>query len=208
LALQNRVDPFGVIHAVTERGTMMGNRGGRIHDPATKTLNRRYASKRWIACVCAFRGRKRHVMGNSYTELFFLDEVTAFAAGHRPCAECRRADFNRFMDCWREAFNIPGKLKVDAVDEVLHRERCVWGAGWEQVDLKTVTDCPEGGCVSTNDSAYALRGGMALPWNFSGYDDPVSLSSLQGPLQLLTPPSIVKVFQNGYKPLWHSSAGA
>jgi hypothetical protein len=208
LPLQNRVDPFGNIHAVPQRGTMMGNRGGRIHNPATKTLNRRYASRRWIACVCAFRGRQREVMGHSYTELFFLDEVTAFAAGHRPCAECRRADFNRFMDHWRDAFQISGKLGVDAADEVLHRERCVSGSKGEYTDAKTVMVFPDGVNICVDKSAYALRGAMALPWSFSGYGEPVPVSTLKDPLRLLTPPSIVKVFQSGYSPSWHSTAGA
>lgn len=207
LTLQNRVDPFGMIHAVPQRGTMMGNRGGRIHDPASKMLNRRFASKRWIACVCAFKGRQRQVMGHSYTELFFLDEVTAFAAGHRPCAECRRADFNRFMEHWRGAFQICGKFGVDAVDEVMHRERCVSGGVREYPASKALAVYPDGVDICVAQSAYALRGAMALPWSFSGYGEPVSLNSLQGAPRLLTPPSIVKVFQNGYRPVWHSSAG-
>jgi hypothetical protein len=208
LPLQNRVDPFGVIRAVPERGTMMGNRGGRIHDPETKTLYRRYASRRWIACVCEFRGRHREVMGKSYTELFFLDEVTAFAAGHRPCAECRRADFNRFMECWRQAFKISNKFSVDAVDEVLHRERCVSGTLREEIDVLAVVDCPDGVIICAGKSAFALRRGKALQWGFSGYGEPAPVSSLKGPLKLLTPPSIVKAFQSGYSPQWHSSAGA
>jgi hypothetical protein len=208
MPLQNRVDPFGEIHAVPERGTMMGNRGGRIHDPATKTLNRRFASRRWIACVCAFRGRQRDVMGNSYTELFFLDEVTAFAAGHRPCAECRRADFNRFMAHWRDAFQISGKFSVDAVDSVLHRERCISGSEGEHLDADAVMDSPDGVTICVGRLAYALRAGVALPWSFSGYGKPLLAATLKGPFRLLTPPSIVKIFQSGYSPGWHSSAGA
>jgi hypothetical protein len=186
----------------------MGNRGGRIHDPATETLNRRFASKRWIACVCEFRGRHREVMGNSYTELFFLDEVTAFAAGHRPCAECRRADFNRFMARWRDAFQISGKLSVDAADEVLHRERCVSGSEREYLDAASVIDSPNGVNICAAGLSYALRDGVALPWSFSGYGKPIQVSTLKGPFRLLTPSSIVKVFQSGYSPGWHSSAGA
>ncbi len=129
MPLQNRVDPFGNIHAVAARGTMMGNRGGRIHDPAAQTLNRRYASKRWICCVCEFKDRKLEVMGRGYTQLFFLDEVTAFAAGHRPCAECRRADFVRFTEAWREAFGVTLRRIADEMDVVLHGERCVSGEG-------------------------------------------------------------------------------
>ena len=87
--LQNRVDPFGALHATPERGRLMGNRGGRIHDETQRIGRRRWASRQWIACVCEFKGRQRKVFGASYSELFFRDEPTALAAGHRPCFECR-----------------------------------------------------------------------------------------------------------------------
>jgi len=96
--LQNRVTPFGTLVADAARGEMFGNRGGRIHDPATRRLTgRRWASKAWICCVLSFKGRQRSVWGQSYTELFFCDEVTALAAGHRPCFECRRRDALAFQ---------------------------------------------------------------------------------------------------------------
>ena len=102
MTLQNRVTPFGEIIATPERGAYMGNRGGRIHHNDRQELQtRRWASRQWITCLLEFKGRHRMVMQpNRYTELFFLDEVTAFAAGHRPCAECRRDDFSRFMTAW------------------------------------------------------------------------------------------------------------
>ena len=113
MALQNRVDPWGALHAVTQRGTMMGNRGGKIHRDDKTLGKRRWASHHWICCELHFRGRHREVMGPAYTELFFLDEVTALAAGHRPCWECRRAEAKAFL----------GGEKVESFDRRLHEER-------------------------------------------------------------------------------------
>src|SRR4051794_26424644 len=96
---QNRVTPSGDIITTPERGTLMGNRGV-LHD-ADARIVRRWQGKRWIACVLEFKGRWRPVMApGRYTELFFLDEATALAAGHRPCAECRRRRFDEFRDTW------------------------------------------------------------------------------------------------------------
>jgi hypothetical protein len=204
MPLQNRVDPFGNIHAVPARGTMMGNRGGRIHDPAAQTISRRYASKRWICCVCEFRGRKLEVMGRGYTQLFFLDEVTAFAAGHRPCAECRRADFVRFTDVWRRAFEISSSRIADEMDAVIHAERCVSGTGGVTISRDCAAGLPDGSMISAGDTAYAVRGGAFFPWSFDGYAAP---SPIKGDLKLLTPRSVTKIFENGYAPSFHSSAG-
>src|SRR6187200_1964783 len=127
MPLQNRVTPTGDIIATPHRGLFTGNRG-IIHDPATKTLlKKRWSSPAWITCVCEFRGRRRKVMGGrSWTELFFLDEATAFAAGHRPCFYCRRDDANRFRSCWEEGNGVAGLLAPD-IDAVLHRERFASG---------------------------------------------------------------------------------
>ena len=118
--LQNRLDPFGDFHAVAGAERLMGNRGGRLHRE-DKTLGpRRWTSKRWIACRCAFRRRRRAVWGDSYTELFFLDEPTALAAGHRPCFECRREAAKAFLAAF------PGApTNADAMDGVLHGERLI-----------------------------------------------------------------------------------
>eukprot|EP01034_Spumella_vulgaris_P042662 gene42663-52921_t len=102
--LRNRVDPFGDIAAHPARGLLMGNRGGRIHDPHTRTLTgRAWVSRQWICCALTFRDRRRAVMGEGYTELFFLDEVVAFAAGHRPCFQCRRVAAEAFSAAWAKA---------------------------------------------------------------------------------------------------------
>ena len=114
MTLQNRVDPRGNLHAVDAKGTLMGNRGGRFHRDDQTLGRRRWAGNRWIACELAFRDRPpRHVWGSSYTELFFLDEVTALAAGHRPCFECRRAEAKAFL----------GDRPLAAFDRQLHAER-------------------------------------------------------------------------------------
>src|SRR3981081_4542155 len=124
--LQNRVTPTGDIIATPHRGMFTVN-GGIIHDSATKPLlTRRWASKAWLTCVCEFRGRRREVMGGrSWTELFFLDEATAFAAGHRPCFYCRRADALRFRAAWERGNGVVG-LRAPEIDAVLHRERLGW----------------------------------------------------------------------------------
>src|SRR5450631_1559254 len=122
MPLQNRVTPTGDIIATPHRGLFTGNRG-IIHDPATKTLTRRWAGKAWLTCLCDFRGRRREVMARrSWTELFFLDEATALAAGHRPCFFCRRDDANRFRAAW-QAGNGVGSVGARDIDAVLHRER-------------------------------------------------------------------------------------
>ena len=132
MPLQNRVMPSGEIIATPHRGLFTGNRG-IIHDPATKTLlNRRWSSKAWITCTCEFRGRRRDVMGTrSWTELFFLDEATALAAGHRPCFYCRRDDANRFRSCWEQG-NGRADVLAPEIDAVLHREQRVVR---EKIDL-------------------------------------------------------------------------
>ena len=123
MPLQNRVTPTGEIIATPHRGLFTGNRG-IIHDPATRTLlARRWANKAWLTCLCEFKGRRREVMGGrSWTELFFLDEATAFAAGHRPCFFCRRDDANRFRAAWEQGNGVTNVLARD-IDAVLHRER-------------------------------------------------------------------------------------
>ena len=123
MPLQNRVDPFGELFADPARGTFMGNRGGRFHTPARTLTARRWASRQWICCVLTFKGRHRDVWGQFYTELFFLDEPTALAAGHRPCFECRRQDADNFAEFWRIAHGLRRRPRAAEMDQVLHRER-------------------------------------------------------------------------------------
>src|SRR5215204_527229 len=146
MPLQNRVLPTGDIVADTHRGLFTGNRG-IIHDPATRTLlNKRWSSPAWLVCLCEYKGKRRKVMGGrSWTELFFLDEATALAAGHRPCFYCRRDDANRFRGCWEEGNGVSRVLARD-IDAVLHRER--WRAarsGYTRLRFR-FRNCPTAPC--------------------------------------------------------------
>ena len=120
MGLQNRVLPTGEIAAQNWRGNFIGNRGGKIHDPATKTLlKRRWASKQWIICVTEFKNRQRDVMGNGYTELFFLDEVSALACGHRPCFECQRERAKEFAEIWKQIYALETNRIAGEIDKTL-----------------------------------------------------------------------------------------
>jgi hypothetical protein len=190
--LQNRVDPFGDLAATSARGTLMGNRGGRLHRADRTLATRRWASKRWIACLCAFGDRHRDVWGDSYTEFFFLDEPTALSAGHRPCFECRRAEAKAF----ERAF--PGGGGADRMDAILHEERLkgtekrTWRAG--------IATLPDATMIALKGQAFALRGGAMAPWSFSGYGVPER--RIDGEADILTPPSIVAALIAGYRPRW------
>jgi hypothetical protein len=192
--LQNRVDPFGELHATPERGGLMGNRGGRLHRDDRTLSGRRWTSKRWIVCVCEFKGRRREVWSKGYTELFFLDEPTALAAGHRPCFECRRPAAKAFIAAF------PGAPSgADAMDEALHRERVenrrkrMWRV--------RLGDLPDGAMIARKGRPYAVRAGMILPWSFAGYGEPGPLDP-DAMVDVLTPPSSVTALERGYRPLW------
>src|SRR5450432_2958370 len=203
MPLQNRVTPAGDIIATPHRGMFTGNRG-IIHDPATRTLlTRRWANKAWLTCVCEFKGRRREVMGGrSWTELFFLDEATAFAAGHRPCFFCRRADALRFRAAW-ERGNGVSRLRASEIDEVLHRER-LDGRNKRLHPLPAPLDkLPDGVMLQQGADSYLIAKGRALLWSLAGYRE-VS-NAIDIPM-LLTPPSTLRAFLGGYKPLLHPSA--
>lgn len=203
MPLQNRVTPFGEIVATSHRGHFTGNRG-IIHDPATRTLlNRRWSSKAWITCVCEFRGRRRKVMSTrSWTELFFLDEATAFAAGHRPCFYCRRADAVAFRDAWASGNRRVGVFAKD-IDRMLHDERLDHGIKRLHPLRTSVQNLPNGTMVSLGDRSFLIADGNIWLWSFGGYRR--SSASLEG-AELLTPPSIVNAFRAGYRPNIDASA--
>lgn len=203
MPLQNRVTPEGLLIATEARGTLMGNRGGAIHNEKRQIV-RPFKSRQWIACLLAFKGRRRVVMTpRLYTELFFLDEATAFAAGHRPCAECRRPDFRRFLDAW------PGRaagerLLVDAIDRVLHAER-MDADGSKATYLEPLELLPDGTFIRQEGGLYLVRGSSLLVWSASGYVGRRERRS--GVMaEVLTPWSIVACFRSGYVPGVHRSA--
>ncbi|MDB5657024.1 MAG: hypothetical protein JWQ94_4637 [Tardiphaga sp.] len=203
MPLQNRVTPFGEIVAMPARGMFTGNRG-IIHDPATRTLlNRRWSNPAWITCVCAFRGRRRDVMATqSWTELFFLDEATALAAGHRPCFYCRRADANAFRAAW-EAGNGSRGVKASEIDKVLHVERLDRRAKRLHVLHGPIEALPDGAMVAAGTESYVIVQGRAMLWSFAGYREVVRAAP---DFQLLTPPSAVEALRAGYRPVLHGSA--
>jgi len=201
VTLQNRILPDGAIVAQNWRGTLMGNRGGRIHDPETRTLlKRKWASKRWIICVTEFKNRQRKVMGKSYTELFFLDEVSALATGHRPCFECRRKDANAFGEAWVAANGRPEGSMADGMDTILHDERI---HEKRILNYPQLSDLPHGSMVQTGQRYFAKKQSKFLEWTSHGYK---YVKLPDEPLILLTPPSIIKVLRQGFEPKWHPSA--
>jgi len=202
MPLQNRVTPTGEIIAVPDRGLFVGNRG-IIHDPATRTLlKKRWSTPAWLTCVLEFRGRRRKVMARrSWTELFFLDEATAFAAGHRPCFYCRRDDANRFRAAWEAGNGVKDVLAPD-MDAVLHRERFASSAKLHPLPMK-IEKLPDGTMVRDGEDSFLIARGRALKWSPAGYTE--TRGAFEN-ARLLTPPSTVRAFKTGYCPVLHPSA--
>jgi hypothetical protein len=198
MALQNRVTPFGEIVAAPERGMFTGNRG-IIHDPQTKTLlTKRWSNPAWLICVCEFRGRRREVMAQrSWTELFFLDEVTALAAGHRPCFYCRRDDAERFRAAWCKGNGL-GDARAPEIDAVLHSERLTGRAKRLHPLPCPIADLPDGAMIAVEDEAFLVTQSRLLRWSFAGY----STAAFEADeVDLLTPPSTLRALQAGYLPV-------
>lgn len=189
--LQNRVDPFGALHSTPARGALMGNRGGRFHAPYKSLGARRWTSRRWIACLCDFRGRRREVWGAGYTELFFLDEATALAAGHRPCFECRRTDARAYCEA---AFGRP--VKASEIDDLLHDER-IDASGRKRLHRVARDDLPDGGMIALDGAAYLWRSGALLHWSFKGYGAAQAAPSLDS-FDAITPPLSLAALRRGY----------
>jgi hypothetical protein len=203
MPLQNRVTPTGEIVSTPQRGLFTGNRG-IIHAPHTRTLlNRRWSSKAWLTCVCEFRGRRRDVMGTqSWTELFFLDEATALAAGHRPCFYCRRDDANAFRAAWEQGSGIAHASALD-IDEVLHTERLDGRVKRLHVLPMPIEKLPNGAMVQAEEDSYLILNGRSLLWSFDGYREPRDTVK---DAELLTPPSTLRALKTGYRPVLHPSA--
>jgi hypothetical protein len=200
--LQNRVTPFGELIATPARGTLMGNRGC-LHDGARR-IRRPFAVKRWIMCVLQFKGRHRTVMApGQYTELFFLDEATALAAGHRPCAECQRHRYDLFRAHWAgRGRPLPS---ADAMDEVLHAER-LDRRRTKRTYTERLSRLPSGVMVADGaGQAYLVEAGGLLPWTPDGYGARVGRSAATR-CRVLTPRSIVRALARGYPVTRHVSA--
>jgi hypothetical protein len=202
MPLQNRVTPFGELIATPARGTLMGNRGC-IHDDRRR-IRRPFAVKRWIICVLEFKNRHRTVMTpGQYTELFFLDEATALAAGHRPCAECQRARYDLFRTHWSgRSRALPG---ADEMDAVLHAERIdgrrakrTYAAPWSRLPGATMVADPDG-------KAYLVQDAALVHWTPAGYGARLRPSA-DTPFRVLTPRSIVRALARGYPVAVHASA--
>ena len=198
--LQNRVDPFGDLIATPARGTLMGNRGV-IHD-ADRQIVRAFKLKAWITCRLAFKGRHRVVMTpERWTELFFLDEATAFAAGHRPCAECRRDDFTRFKLNWIKGnpeYNFTAGTSIKDIDDIIHRERIDANKSKVIFEEKTST-IPDGVFVLLNNSAWLVADGLLFLWSPFGYGESIAMP-VNPAITVLTPRSVVNAFRAGYLP--------
>ena len=214
--------PDGGIVAIPERGLFTGNRG-IIHDLATRTLSpRRWASKAWIVCVCAFKGRRRAVMARrSWTELFFLDEATALAAGHRPCFLCRRADARRFQAAWAQG-NRCAPPAATLIDGVLHAERLDGRVKRLHPLTGPPDSLPDGAMIQAGDRFLTVVGGRAYRWTPGGYGSEPAMPGgvmlgeimpgevmlgevMPGLARLLTPPSTVRALAAGYRPVMHPS---
>jgi hypothetical protein len=203
MPLQNRVTPFGDLVATPVRGLFLGNRGGRFHADARTLTARRWASRQWICCVLDFKARHRDVWGRFYTELFFLDEPTALAAGHRPCFECRRQDALAFSEAWQVAKHLRTRPTAGEMDIALHRERLDGRA--KRLHRRDIDALPDGAFVALEEGAFAVRGDSLLRWTPDGYD--ARQARRRGiTVDLLTPPAILTVLSAGYRPCWHPSA--
>ena len=207
MPLQNRVTPLGDLVANPARGLVHGNRGC-LHD-AQRRIRRCYDGRRWIACRLSFRGWRRHplMQPGRYTELFFLDEATALAAGHRPCALCRREDYVAAWSAW--SVLLPNQRGADAIDRRLHAER-VDTKGARRLHRANHGELPDGAFVLHDGAPYLVLDGHLLRWTPAGYDDELLRPSARAPAVLITPPSLVALLGSDRRPqvpFLHPTAG-
>jgi hypothetical protein len=195
---QNRVTPLGELVADSGRGLVYGNRGC-LHDESGR-IRRRFAGKRWIACRLEFRGWQRRplMQPGRFTELFFLDEATAFAAGHRPCALCRHEDYARLVAIWRGLH--PGQTGADAIDAQLHAERIDPGTRAQLHHDAVLDELPDGTFVVRDGAPWLVLGDELLRWTPKGYTAHAPLRGRERAV-VITPPSLVAVLRTGWQPL-------
>ncbi len=206
MPLQNRVTPLSELVADPARGLVYGNRGC-LHDDSGR-VRRRFAGRRWIACRLRFKDWQRGplLQPGRFTELFFLDEATAFAAGHRPCALCRREDYVRFGRIRGELH--PGQAGADEIDAQLHRERVDQATRAHRLHDAALTELPDGAFVLDAGVPWLVLGRELLRWTPGGYTERRRRGA--GAAQLITPPSLVEVLRRGWHadvPFLHPSAG-
>ena len=208
MPLQNRITPFAEIVAHPARGTLMGNRG-ILHDAGQRLGQARWRHPHWIVCRLEFKGRRRRVMApRAYTELFFLDEAVALAAGHRPCAECRRAAFDAFRSAWGEALGELAPLRAPEIDRALHRTRVEPGSRRQMTFAAELDALPDGVFVTLAGEptiACLVLGGRLFPYAPEGYGPPRARPSDRA-VRVLTPSLTVGVLAAGYRPELHPSA--
>ena len=207
MPLQNRVTPTGQIVAVESRGLLMGNRGC-LHDEQRQLGTARWRSALWICCRLAWRDWRRDVMPpGRWTALFFLDEATAFAAGHRPCGFCRWTDFRAYAEAWGTVYGLDGRGRALDIDRQLHRERVESRTRRQRTWLARLDGLPDGAMVAYDGSPALVVGGQLRRWSFDGYQAPVTVDATST-VDVLTPPSTVRVFEAGYRPLVHDGRGS
>lgn len=208
MPLQNRVDPYGNIFRTPARGTFLGNRGGALHNDRREIV-RLCNGRRWLTCVLEFKGRRRSVMTPGlYTELFFLDEAVAFAAGHRPCAECRRERFNDFKSAWKRYHGVGPAEFVSAttIDDELHGARLELRKRKRTYEA-ALSSLPNGCFVEIEGAPWLVWDDVLLLWTPEGYTRKDRRPDSQA-VTVLTPEPIVECFRQGYEPEIHESARA
>ncbi|HTH83134.1 MAG TPA: hypothetical protein VL490_09375 [Mucilaginibacter sp.] len=198
--LQNRVDPFGNIIKTPHRGAWLGNRGV-IHNDK-KEIVRQFKIKAWITCALTFRGRHREVMTpDRWTELFFLDEATAFSAGHRPCFQCRYKDHQRFKEFWLKGnpqYGFTLKTPVAKIDDIIQSERITADRS-KVIYQENSNELPSGTFVKYQDKPYLLNNNQLFLWSPAGYEKGIPIPKIDK-ITVLTPRSIVNMFCAGYLP--------
>ena len=211
MPLQNRVDPFGSFHSVNARGSYLGNRG--ILHNEQKQIVAPWRGKAWVTCLLVFEGIKRPVFSaGSYSELFFLDEATAFSAGHRPCNDCQKDRFKEFKTAWLSANSdllpiFEAKPSIKIIDNILHTERAARG-GIKVKFIEQIQNIPDGTFIEISGDAFLVYRNALFRWSFAGYGSPLDLPQSDTLVQVLTPKSIVSMFRKGFVPKIHISAGS
>jgi hypothetical protein len=205
MTLQNRVTPFGEIEAAPARGDFMGNRG-ILHGDTKELGHRRWTHNNWIICLTSFRGRPRQIMTpHQYTELFFLDEAVALAAGHRPCYECRRKDYHTWAAAWQRATRGDAPPRAKEMDQALHKERIIRRPRRQQCWRGAFRDLPDGAFISWEGAPYLVLDRYLLRWTHHGYTE-TSPRPTQGEVIILTPPTSVATLANGFRPRLHEGS--